>query len=129
MTPSHASRHRPQVLLVEDSAETRRALREPLEAEGIVIIGEAGDGATGIELAKQLEVDVVLMDVQMPRMGGIEATAIITGSLRDTRVIVLTTFDDESLRRQADEAGATAYLVKGGSPHLIPDAIFRALGP
>lgn len=94
-----------------------------------MIVGEAGDGATGIELAKELEPDVVLMDVQMPGMRGIEATAIITGSLPDTRVIVLTTFDDDALRQQADEAGATAYLVKGGSPHLIPDAIFRAWGP
>jgi len=129
MTPSRTSRHRPEVLLVEDSVETRRALRELLEAQGILIVGEAADGATGIELAKVLKPDVVLMDVKMPRMGGIEATEIITSSLSDTRVIVLTTFDDESVRRQADEAGATAYLVKGGSPDAIADAIFRALGP
>jgi len=129
MTPSRTSRRRPEVLLVEDSVETRRALRELLEAQGILIVGEAADGATGIELAKVLKPDVVLMDVKMPRMGGIEATEIITSSLSDTRVIVLTTFDDASVRRQADEAGATAYLVKGGSPDAIADAIFRALGP
>jgi NarL family two-component system response regulator LiaR len=129
MTPSRTSRYRPKVLLVEDSAETRRALREFLEAQGITIVGEAADGATGIELAKELMPDVVLMDVKMPGMGGIEATEIITSSLPDAHVIVLTTFDDEVLRRQADEAGATAYLVKGSSPHVIADAIFRVLGP
>jgi len=55
---------------------------------------------------------VVLMDVKMPGMGGIEATRVITDNLPDTHVIVLTTFDDEAMRRQADEAGATAFLVK-----------------
>jgi len=129
MTPSRTSQRRPRVLLVEDSVETRGALRELLEAQGIMIVGEAADGATGIALAKELEPDVVLMDVQMPGMGGIEATAVIAGSLPDLHVIVLTTFDDELVRRQADEAGATAYLVKGVSPDVIADAIFRALRP
>ena len=128
MSLSRTSRHRPRVLLVEDSVETRRALRELLEAQGIVIVGEAADGASGIELANELKPDVVLMDVKMPGMGGIEATGIITGSLPDTHVIVLTTLDDQSLRRQAEEARATAYLVKGGPPQVIADAIFRALG-
>jgi DNA-binding NarL/FixJ family response regulator len=128
MTTSRTSRNRPKVVLVEDSVETRGALRELLEAQGITIVGEAAEGAAGIELAKELMPDVVLMDVKMPGMGGIEATEIITSSLPDTHVIVLTTFDDEALRRQADEAGATAYLVKGSSPHLIADTVFRASG-
>jgi DNA-binding NarL/FixJ family response regulator len=115
--------------LVEDSVETRHAVRGLLEAQGIAIVGEAADGATGTELARELEPDVVLMDVQMPGMGGIEATQIITGSLPDTRVIVLTSFDDDALRRQAEEAGAAAYLVKEGPPDVIADAIFQALRP
>jgi DNA-binding NarL/FixJ family response regulator len=113
---------------VDDSVESRRALRELLGGQGITIVGEAADGAKGIELAQKLMPDVVLMDVKMPGIGGIEATEIITSNLPDTHVIVLTTFDDESLRRRADEAGATAYLVKGSSPQLISDAIFQALG-
>ena len=129
MTPSRTSRRRPRVLLVDDSPETRGALRELLEAQGIAIVGEAGDGAVGIERAKQLMPDVVLMDIRMPGMGGIEATEIITSTLPHTRVIVLTTFDDESVRRRAGEAGATDYLVKGKVPQRIADAIFQATRP
>ena len=76
-------------------------------------MGEAAEGAVGIDLAKELMPDVVLMDVRMPGLGGIEATEIITSTLPDTRVIVLTTLDDESARRRAGAAGATDYLVKG----------------
>jgi DNA-binding NarL/FixJ family response regulator len=128
MSPSPTSPRPPRVLLVDDSDETRQALRELLEGRGITIVGEAAEGATGIGLARKLTPDVVLMDLKMPGMGGIEATKIITSSLPDTRIIVLTTFDDESLKRRADEAGAAAYLVKAGSPELIADAIFHALG-
>ena len=129
MTPSRTSRSRPRVLLVDDSPETRTALRELLEAQGITIVGEAGDGTVGIERAKELMPDVVLMDIRMPGVGGIEATEIITSTLPDTRVIVLTTFDDESVRRRAGEAGATDYLVKGKVPQRIADAVFRAMRP
>lgn len=129
MTPSRTSRRRPRVLLVDDSLETRTALRELLEAQGITIVGEAAEGAVGIDLAKELMPDVVLMDVRMPGLGGIEATEIITSTLPDTRVIVLTTFDDESVRRRAGAAGATEYLVKGKVPQRIADAVFRATRP
>jgi DNA-binding NarL/FixJ family response regulator len=129
MSPSApTSRRPPKVLLVDDSGDTRRALRELLEAQAITIVGEAAEGAEGIDLARKLMPDVVLMDLKMPGIDGIEATKIITSSLPDTHVIVLTTFDDDSLRQRADEAGAAAYLVKAGSPELIIDAIFQALG-
>ena len=81
MTPSLTSRRRPRVLLVDDSLETRTALRELLEARGIAIVGEAAEGAVGIDLAKELMPDVVLMDVRMRGLGGIEATEIITSTL------------------------------------------------
>jgi len=129
MPPSRTSRRRPRVLLVDDSLETRTALRELLEAQGIAIVGEAAEGAVGIDLAKELMPDVVLMDVRMPGLGGIEATEIITSTLPDTRVIVLTTLDDESVRRRAGAAGATDYLVKGKVPQRIADAVFRATRP
>lgn len=124
MSPS--SLRPPTVLLVDDSGETRQALRQLLEEQGITILGEAAEGATGIELARELRPDIVLMDLRMPRMDGIETTKIITGGLPDTRVVVLTTFDDASLRRRAVEAGAAAYLVKAGSSQLIIDAILQA---
>lgn len=128
MSPSPTSRRPPRVLLVDDSGETRQALRALLEAQTITIVGEAADAANGIDLAGKLMPNVVLMDLKMQGMDGIEATKIITSSLPDTHVIVLTTFDDDSLRQRADEAGAAAYLVKAGSPQLIIDAIFQALG-
>ncbi len=128
MAASRPPRQPPEVVLVEDSAEVREALRQLLEPHGILIVGEAADGATGIELANDLEPDLVLMDVKMPGMSGIEATRIITGTLPDTRVIVLTTFDDQPLRRQAAEAGAADYLLKEESPERIVDAVVRAVG-
>ena len=127
MAASRPPRQPPEVVLVEDSTEVREALRQLLEAQGIVIVGEAADGATGIELANDLEPDLVLMDVKMLGMSGIEATRIITGTLPDTQVIVLTTFDDESLRRQAAEAGAADYLLKEDPPERIVDAVVRAV--
>jgi len=117
----------PTVLLVEDSVESRQALRELLEEMDLTIVGEAADGSKGIELAESLRPDVVLMDVRMPGIDGLEATAVIRERLPATRVIVLTTFDDESLRRRAHEAGAAAYLLKEGPPQLISDAIFRVV--
>jgi len=116
-------------VLIEDSTEVREALRQLLEPHGILIVGEAADGATGIELANELEPDLVVMDIRMPGMSGIEATRIITGTLPDTRVIVLTTFDDQPLRRQAAEAGAADYLLKEESPERIVDAVVRLLAP
>ena len=68
-------------LLMDDSLETRRALREFLEGQGITIVGEAAEGAKGIELAQKLMPDVVLMDVKMLGIDGIEATEVITSSL------------------------------------------------
>jgi CheY-like chemotaxis protein len=115
MSPSPTSRRPPRVLLVDDSDETRQALRELLEGRGVTIVGEAAEGAEGIGLARKLTPDVVLMDLKMPNvvlmdlkmpgMGGIEATKIITSSLPDTRIIVLTTFEDESLKRRATRRG------------------------
>ena len=100
---------------MDDSVESRRALRELLEAQGITIVGEAADGARGIEFAQKLMPDVVLMDVKMPGIGGIEP-GFITSSLPDTHVIVLNAFDDESLRRRAHEVGATRLPRQGKLP-------------
>ena len=100
MTTSPASRS-PNVLLVDDSGETRHALRALLEEQGITIVGEAADGAAAIALARQPKPDVVLMDIKMPGINGIEATFIISKSLPAPQVIVLSTFEEESLKRRA----------------------------
>ncbi|MGA9161325.1 MAG: response regulator transcription factor [Actinomycetota bacterium] len=126
MPESRASSRPVRVLLVDDDAENRRLLRRLLEAWDLDVVGEAADGMAGVELAGKLLPDVVLMDVRMPIMDGIEATKIITGALPRTRVVLLTDLHDRCLRRRAEEHGASAYLSKEGSAVLIRDAILRA---
>ncbi len=109
--------------MVDDDAGNRLILRELLETQRLEVVGEASDGAEAVELAEKLLPDVVLMDVRMPVMDGIEATRLITGSVPRSRVIVLTSHDDPALRRRAEEAGASAYILKGGSAGDIRAAI------
>jgi CheY-like chemotaxis protein len=126
MPESRASSRPVRVLLVDDDAENRRLLRLLLEDWDLDVVGEAADGMAGVELAGKLVPDVVLMDVEMPIMDGIEATKIITGALPRTRVVLLTAHHDRFLQRRAGEHGASDYLLKEGSAVLIRDAILRA---
>jgi CheY-like chemotaxis protein len=116
----------PRVLLVEDDQGNRRRLREILVNEGIDVIGEAANGKEGVELATQLRPDVVLTDLRMPVMGGLEATREIKRSLPLTQVIVLTSYDGPLPARSAEQAGAYAYLVKGCDGGLMRDVVFQA---
>ncbi len=115
-----------RILLVDDDAENRRTLLELLEGWGLVVLGEAADGAAAVSLTRELAPDVVLMDVRMPVMDGIEATGIITRTLPECRVVLLTSEDDPSLRRRAEEQGAFAHLSKTSSARSIHEAILRA---
>jgi DNA-binding NarL/FixJ family response regulator len=116
----------PGLLLVDDNAEDRGKLARLLEEEGIVVIGEAGDGVEGVALARSLQPDVVLMDLRMPLMDGFEATRQILKFQPLVQVLILTVYDDPSLDRSAAEAGAYAYLVKGCSIELIRDVVLQA---
>src|SRR2546428_1556487 len=116
----------PRVILVEDDQANRRRIRELLTGEGIAVVGEASDGATGVELAQQVQPDVVLMDLRMPIMGGLEATREIKDALPTTQVIVLTSYDGPLPARSAEQAGAYAYLVKGCPGDLMRDVIHQA---
>jgi len=116
----------PRVLLVEDDQANRRRIREILVNEGIEVVGEASDGAAGVELTERLQPDVVLMDLRMPLMGGLEATREIKRSLPLTQVIVLTSYDGPLPARSAEQAGAYAYLVKGCAGQLMRDVIHQA---
>lgn len=116
----------PSVLIVEDAEAERAAMRDLLEAEGIVVVAEAGDGAEAVERAIQSRPDVVLMDLRMPAMGGIEATRLIKEALPNTQVIILTVYEGPLPERSAEDVGAYAYLVKGCSPALIRDVILQA---
>jgi len=115
----------PRVFLVDDDAGNVALLRETLEAEGLVVVGEATDGSSGVELAGILRPDVVLMDLRMPGMDGFEATRLIRAQYPGTQVVILTAYE-ELLTDPAESVGAFAYLVKGCSAALMRDVITQA---
>ena len=101
------------VLLVDDPAVVRQGLRALLEAEGdLTVIGEAENGREAVAVARKTFPDVVVMDVAMPGMNGLEATRQILRSLPATKVLVLTSYGDDDYVTQLIEAGATGYLLK-----------------
>ena len=110
-----------RILLVDDQTIIREGIRSLLMAHAdLCVIGEAGDGAQAVELSRSLTPDVVLMDIRMPKMDGVEATRRIKAELPDTVVIVLTTFDDDEYVIKAMTYGATGYLLKDiGSDKLV----------
>jgi DNA-binding NarL/FixJ family response regulator len=113
-----------RVLIVDDHALFRRGLMLVLESEdGIDVVGEAEDGDEAIAKAEQLAPDVVLMDVRMPRVSGIEATARLAEVLPTCRIIMLTVSDEEDDLYQAIKAGATGYLLKEISIEEVADAV------
>ena len=103
-----------RVLLADDQALVRAGFRMILKAEpGVEIVGEAGHGGEAVELARALEPDVVLMDIRMPEVDGIEATRrIVDGRANGPRVLVLTTFDLDEYVYEALRAGASGFLLK-----------------
>ncbi len=117
---------RPGVVLVDDEAGERGLLAELLETDEVAVVGQGSDGFEGVELARALEPDVVLMDLRMPRLGGFEATRIIKEELPFTQVIILTAYEGPLPERSAEEVGAYAYLVKGCSVEFIRDMIVQA---
>src|SRR5690606_2796041 len=101
-----------RILLVDDQALFREGLRILLEQEATLeIVGEAGDGEQAIAAARFHCPDIVLMDLRMPRLNGVEATRRIVSELPQTRVIVLTTFEDDDEVYEALSAGAAGYLL------------------
>ncbi|GAA5771590.1 transcriptional regulatory protein LnrK [Streptosporangium roseum] len=102
-----------RVVLADDQPLIRAGLRMVIDGTpDVVVAGEAGTGAQAIQLTRQLRPDVVVMDIRMPGMDGIEATQTITAESPDTRVIMLTTFDDDSNVYASLRAGASGFLVK-----------------
>ncbi|ABW11472.1 response regulator [Frankia sp. Mgl5] len=100
-----------RVLIAEDEALIRLDLREMLQEEGYEVVGEAGDGETAVALAGKLRPDLVILDVKMPKMDGIDAGARIAKE-RIAPVVILTAFSQRELVERAREAGAMAYVVK-----------------
>lgn len=113
-----------RVLLVDDQPMIRTGFRLILEAESdITVIGEASDGESGAEDARALQPDVVLMDIRMPRVDGVEATRRIVDSGLSSRVVILTTFDLDEYVVDALRAGASGFLVKDGPADSLIGAI------
>ncbi|WP_217912948.1 response regulator [Miltoncostaea marina] len=115
-----------RVLLADDNARFRATLRRLLERDpDIVVVAEANDGAEAIELAEEVRPDVVLMDVSMPGLDGLEATYALKSSLPDVTVLMLSVGDKEQEIAAGLAGGASEYLVKGGPAGEIVEAIKR----
>jgi DNA-binding NarL/FixJ family response regulator len=115
-----------RVLLVDDDPLVRSALTLMLGGhDDIELIGEAADGQAGVIAARRDRPDVVLMDIRMPVLNGLEATRALQGDLQATRVIVLTTFDADADVLNAIAAGADGFLLKDTPPEQIVEAIHR----
>ncbi len=101
-----------RILIVDDHALFRDSLRSLLTARDLEVVGEAGDGKEAIRLAWELKPDIVLMDLTMPEMDGLEATKRLAAELPEVKVIVLTAADDDAKLFEAIKSGAKGYLLK-----------------
>lgn len=120
-------REKIKVLIVDDHHVVRQGLRTFLDLhEDILVVGEAGDGETAVEMVRQLNPDVVLMDLVMPRLDGIAATRQVKSMAPDVKVIALTSFTEDEKVFPAIQAGASGYLLKDVSPDDLVEAIRAA---
>jgi DNA-binding NarL/FixJ family response regulator len=116
-----------RILLVDDHPVVRMGLRGMLDAEAdLVVVGEAGSGDAGVEMAVAERPDIVLMDLRMPGGDGVSATERILATVPGTRVMVLTTYESDRDILRAIEAGASGYLLKDASPKELADAVRAA---
>lgn len=115
------------ILIAEDHAIVREGFRRMLELEGdFEVVGEAQDGRQAVEMAKKLHPDVVLMDVTMPRLNGLEATRQVIKALPAAKMVILSAHDDLTYVTNAKESGAVGFVPKQSSAHEVCRAIREA---
>jgi DNA-binding NarL/FixJ family response regulator len=112
-----------RVLLCDDSPQIRELVRVVLELEGNEVVSEAENGREAVDEAERLQPDVVLLDLSMPVMDGLEALPEIKRVAPRARIVVLSGFDNDRLVSQALALGADRYVPKGGDPDEIVDAV------
>ncbi len=113
-----------RLLIVDDDPLVRSALTFMVGGQpDLEVVGEAGDGQAGVDAAVALRPDVVLMDIRMPRLNGLDATRVLLATENPPRVIVLTTFDADEYVVEALAAGADGFLLKDTAPQQVVDAI------
>lgn len=118
-----------RVVLIDDSPDIRLLLRVALEASGqFEVVGDAGDGRAGVDIVRREQPDLVVLDLAMPVMDGMEALTTIRRESPQTRTVVLSAFDSARMAERVKEAGADAYLQKGTSAKRIVAAICATLG-
>ena len=117
---------RPTVLVADDHRQFREALVALLELDGFQVVGQAADGADAVALAKQLRPDVVVIDLKMPVLNGLDATRLVRDALPSTPVVVLTAFTGDELERAAVAAGATTYVAKDANLEELRAALAAA---
>ncbi|MGA5270283.1 response regulator [Streptomyces lydicamycinicus] len=119
-----------RILLADDQDDVRSGFRLVLDSQpDMTVIGEAADGATALELARHLRPDVVLADIRMPRLDGLELTRLLAGpeSPRPTKVVVVTTFDLDDYVHTALHHGACGFLLKRSGPNLLIEGVRAAM--
>ena len=116
-----------RVLLADDQEMVRTGFRLILSAEpGVEVVGEAGNGVDAVTRARELRPDVVLMDIRMPQLDGLEATRVLTAAPEPPRIVVVTTFDLDEYVYGALRAGACGFLLKDAGPRLLVEAVRAA---
>lgn len=119
-----------RVLVVDDSEDLRLLLRMRMERlEGLDVVGEAEDGMQAVEMAAALQPDLVVLDLAMPRMDGLEALPLIREAAPGVRVVVLSGFNQSTMSEKAMAAGADGYVVKGGPLHELFEVVEALLEP